>query len=285
MRLNKNLASLNIYKNYNDVLVKNASALNRISTGVKINSSKDNPSKIGLSEGLRLQLRSLEVAERNIQDGVSMIQTFDGVLGTINENLSRIRELTVKSGGVTSEDDLNIIQNEINQLNEHIDTTVNNAEFNEVKLLNSDKVLDNDNPQFLNHTIGTADDEEVKIPIFNIKSNMLKDEDGNSLAYLDVTDKSKIDKNLKTIDEAINTVNSIRSKYGAIQNRLETASLNLSGSSINLQKSESRIRDTDIALEMAEYARTSLLTETSLALMQQSNNFPKDVLKVLENMK
>lgn len=285
MRLNKNLASLNIYKNYNDVLVKNASALNRISTGVKINSSKDNPSKIGLSEGLRLQLRSLEVAERNVQDGVSMLQTFDGVLGTVNETLSRIRELTVKSGGVISEDDLNIIQNEINQLNEHIDTTVNNAEFNQVKLLNSDKVLDNDNPNFLRHTIGTADDEEVKIPIFNIKSSMLKDSDENSLSEIDVTDKDNIDKNLKTIDESINTVNSIRSKYGAIQNRLETASLNLNSSSINLQKSESRITDADIALEMAEYARTSLLTETSLALMQQSNNFPKDVLKVLENMK
>ena len=285
MRLNKNLASLNIYKNYNDVLVKNTSALNRISTGVKINSSKDNPSKIGLSEGLRLQLRSLEVAERNVQDGVSMLQTFDGVLGTVNETLSRIRELTVKSGGVTSEDDLNIIQNEINQLNEHIDTTVNNAEFNQVKLLNSDKVLDNDNPNFLRHTIGTADDEEVKIPIFNIKSSMLKDSDENSLSEIDVTDKDNIDKNLKTIDETINTVNSIRSKYGAIQNRLETASLNLNSSSINLQKSESRITDADIALEMAEYARTSLLTETSLALMQQSNNFPKDVLKVLENMK
>ena len=285
MRLNKNLASLNIYKNYNDVLVKNGSALNRISTGVKINSSKDNPSKIGLSEGLRLQLRSLEVAERNVQDGVSMLQTFDGVLGTVNETLDRIRELTVKSGGVTSEDDLNIIQNEINQLNEHIDTTVNNAEFNQVKLLNSDKVLDNDNPNFLRHTIGTADDEEVKIPIFNIKSSMLKDSDENSLSEIDVTDKDNIDKNLKTIDESINTVNSIRSKYGAIQNRLETASLNLNSSSINLQKSESRITDADIALEMAEYARTSLLTETSLALMQQSNNFPKDVLKVLENMK
>ena len=285
MRLNKNLASLNIYKNYNDVLVKNASALNRISTGIRINSSKDNPSKIGLSEGLRLQLRSLEVAERNVQDGVSMLQTFDGILGTVNETLSRIRELTVQSGGVTSEDDLNVIQNEINQLNEHIDTTVNNAEFNQVKLLNSDKVLDNNNPDFLRHTIGTADDEEVKIPIFNIKSSMLKDSDGNALADIDVIDKNNIDKNLKTIDEAINTVNSIRSKYGAIQNRLETASLNLNSSSINLQKSESRITDADIALEMAEYARTSLLTETSLALMQQSNNFPKDVLKVLENMK
>lgn len=285
MRLNKNLASLNIYKNYKDSLVKNSSSLNKISSGVKINSSKDNPSKIGLSEGLRLQIKSLEVAERNIQDGVSMLQTFDGSLGTINESLTRLKELTVQSGGVTSEGDLKVIQNEINQIKEDIDNTVNNTEFNGIKLLNSDKVVNNNNPKFLNHTVGVSDNEEVKIPIFNIKTNMLKDKDGNYLSDLDVTDKAKMDKNLSTIEGAINTVNSIRSKYGAIQNRLETTATNLSSSSLNLEKSESRIRDTDIALEMAEYSRTSLLTETSLALMQQSNNFPKDVLRVLENMK
>lgn len=285
MRLNKNLASLNIYKNYKDSLVKNSSSLNKISSGVKINSSKDNPSKIGLSEGLRLQIKSIEVAERNIQDGVSMLQTFDGSLGTINESLTRLKELTVQSGGVTSEDDLKVIQNEINQIKEDIDTTVNNTEFNGIKLLNSDKVVNNNNPKFLNHTVGVSDNEEVKIPVFNIKTNMLKDKDGNYLSDLDVTDKTKMDKNLNSIEGAINTVNSIRSKYGAIQNRLETTATNLSSSSLNLETSESRIRDTDIALEMAEYSRTSLLTETSLALMQQSNNFPKDVLRVLENMK
>ena len=285
MRLNKNLASLNIYKNYKDSLVKNSSSLNKISSGVKINSSKDNPSKIGLSEGLRLQIKSLEVAERNIQDGVSMLQTFDGSLGTINESLTRLKELTVQSGGVTSEGDLKVIQNEINQIKEDIDNTVNNTEFNGIKLLNSDKVVNNNNPKFLNHTVGVSDNEEVKIPIFNIKTNRLKDEEGNYLSDLDVTDKAKMDKNLSSIEGAINTVNSIRSKYGAIQNRLETTATNLSSSSLNLEKSESRIRDTDIALEMAEYSRTSLLTETSLALMQQSNNFPKDVLRVLENMK
>ena len=285
MRLNKNLESLNIYRNYKNSLVENASSLNRISTGVKINSAKDNPNKIGMSEGLRLQIRSLQMAEKNIQDGVSMIQTFDGALGSVSESLSRIKELTVKAGGANSDDDLAIIQNEIDQLKADVDYTANNTEFNGIKLLNSDSVSDNNKPRFLNHTIGSTKDEDVKIPIFDIRTNMLKDDQGNYLSDLDVTDKSKMDSNLSSVDGAIRTISTIRGKYGAVQNRLEDASLNLSSSSLNLEKTESRIRDTDVALEMSEYAKSSLLIETSIGLMQQSNNFPKDILRILENIK
>lgn len=285
MRLNQNMESLNIYRNYKKNLSNQAVTLNRISTGTKINSAKDNPNKLGVSEGLRLQIRSLQMAEKNIQDGVSMMQTVDGTLSTINESLTRIKELTVQSGGATSDDDLAVIQNEINQLKEHIDYTVNNSDFNGIKLLNSDKVVNNDYPQFLDHKVGATSEEDIKIPIFNLKTNMLTDNEGNSIANLDVTDKNNIDKNLSSIDGAIQMVTSVRSKYGAIQNRMETSAENLTGSSSNLVSAESRIRDTDMALEMAEYSRTAILNETSIALMQQSNKFPQEILRVLENMK
>ncbi|MBD7915333.1 flagellin [Clostridium sp. Sa3CUN1] len=285
MRLNQNMESLNIYRNYKKNLSNQAVSLNRISTGTKINSAKDNPNKLGVSEGLRLQIRSLQMAEKNIQDGVSMMQTVDGTLSTINETLTRIKELTVKSGGATSEDDLDVIQNEINQLKEHIDYTVNNSDFNGVKLLTSDRVVNNDYPKFLDHKVGSTSDEDIKIPIFNITTNMLTDNEGNSIANLDVTDKNNLDKNLSSIDGAIQMVTSVRSKYGAIQNRMETSAENLTGSSSNLVSTESRIRDTDMALEMAEYSRTAILNETSIALMQQSNKFPQEILRVLENMK
>ena len=285
MRLNQNMESLNIYRNYKKNLSNQAVSLNRISTGTKINSAKDNPNKLGVSEGLRLQIRSLQMAEKNIQDGVSMMQTVDGTLSTINESLTRIKELTVQSGGATSEDDLDVIQNEINQLKEHIDYTVNNSDFNGVKLLTSDRVVNNDYPKFLDHKVGSTSDEDIKIPIFNLKTNMLTDNEGNSIANLDVTDKNNIDKNLSSIDGAIQMVTSVRSKYGAIQNRMETSAENLTGSSSNLVSAESRIRDTDMALEMAEYSRTAILNETSIALMQQSNKFPQEILRVLENMK
>ncbi|MDU3350232.1 MAG: flagellin [Clostridium sp.] len=285
MRLNQNMQSLNVYRNYKKNLVTQSIALDRISTGTKINSAKDNPNKLGVSEGLRIQIRGLQMAERNIQDGVSMMQSVDGALNTVSEALNRIKELTVQAGGVQNDEDLSIIQGEINQLKEHIDYTVNNSEFNGVKLLNSDKVTNNDYPKYLNHVVGANTKEEINIPVFNVTKDMLIDLEGNSLKNINIPNTNELDKNLNIVDSAIETMNSVRSRYGAIQNRMDTSAQNLSGSSFNLENAESRIRDSDIALEMAEYARTSILHETSIALMQQTNRFPQDVLRVLENMK
>lgn len=285
MRLNQNMESLNVYRNYKKNLTVQAATLNRISTGSKINSAKDNPNKLGVSEGLRMQIRSLQMAEKNIQDGVSMMQTVDGALSTISESLIRIKELTVQAGGVQNDSDLGIIQGEIDQLKEHIDYTVNNSEFNGVKLLNSEKVTNNDYPKYLNHMVGSNTDEKINIPVFNVNTTMLIDLEGNSLKNIDVTNINELDKNLKIVDSAIESINSVRSRYGAIQNRMDTSAQNLNGSSFNLETAESRIRDTDIAFEMAEYARTSILHESSIALMQQTNKFPQDVLRILENLK
>lgn len=285
MRLNQNMQSLNVYRNYKKNLVTQSIALDRIATGSKINSAKDNPNKLGVSEGLRMQIRGLQMAERNLQDGISMMQTVDGSLSTISESLTRIKELTVQAGGVQNDEDLSIIQGEINQLKEHIDYTVSNSEFNGVKLLNSEKVTNNDYPKYLNHVVGANAKEEINIPVFNVTTDMLIDSEGNSLKNINITNKNELDKNLNIVDSAIETMNSVRSRYGAIQNRMDTSAQNLSGSSFNLENAESRIRDSDIALEMAEYARTSILHETSIALMQQTNRFPQDVLRILENMK
>lgn len=285
MRLNQNMESLNVYRNYKKALVQNSSALNRISTGLKINSAKDNPNKLGVSEGLRLQMRSLQMAERNIQDGMSMVQAVDSTINTISESLNRMKDLTIQSAGVTSEEDRRVIQLEIDQLKKNIDYTANNSEFNGVKLLNSERVTNNNYPKYLKHTVGANINEDIDIPVYNLTTDMLTDRGGNSINSLDIVNGENIDKNIQILDSAIVTVNSARSRYGAIQNRMETSATNLTGTSSNLEKAESRIRDTDIALEMAEYARTSILQETSIALMQQTNNFPKDILRVLENMK
>ncbi|GAB6167708.1 flagellin [Clostridium carnis] len=286
MRLNQNMTSLNIYKNYKRNLGIQSVALNRISTGSKINSSKDNPNKLAVSEGLRMQIRSLQSAERNLQDGVSMMQSVDGTLSSIGEVLIRIKELTIQGSNSTLTDkDLNSIQAEIDQLKNHIDYTAKNSSFNGVNLLNSNKVSNNDYPIHIPHVIGANVKEEIKIPVFNVTTDVLKDEKGNTLKNLDVRKKEDKDKNLLVIDEAIKSVNSIRSRYGAIQNRMETSTENLSSTSLNLEKAESKVRDADLALEMAEYSRTSILHQTSIALMSQSNGFPQDVLRILENIK
>ncbi|WP_300386278.1 flagellin [Clostridium sp.] len=279
MRLNQNMESLNVYKNYSKNLKIQSKAMERISSGSKINSTKDDPNKMGVREGLRMQIRGLQSAQRNIQDGISMFQSTDGTLSSINESLIRMKELTVQAGGTTSDDDLKIIQNEINQIKDSIDQMAENSEFNGVKLLVGPE------GGSLNHMVGSNSGEDMKIPLFNVKTSNLKDEFGNSLKDLDIIKNDGISEGLGIIEGAIEKVTSVRSKYGSLQNRMETTYENIEGNSASLVSAESKVGDADIALEMAEYARTSIISESSLAILNQTNNFPKDILRVLENMR
>lgn len=278
MRLNQNMESLSVYKNYRKNLKAQSTTMERISSGNKINSSKDNPNKLGIRQGLSLQLRGLQMAEKNLQDSVSMMQSADGALSSVSEVLLRIKELNVQAGGTNDGNDLKIIQNEINQLKEHINATAENSEFNGVELLNSGN-LDNSNPVTIKHMVGANVGETMDIPTFNVTTKALNLDD------LDVTKQNGVGDGLDRLDEAINTVTSIRSKFGSIQNRMESTIDNIGESKTNIQSASSRIGDADIALEMAEYARTSIISESSLAILNQTNNFPKDILRVLENMK
>ncbi|MGL5351889.1 MAG: flagellin [Clostridium sp.] len=286
MRLRQNMDSLSIYSNYKKNLNVQGGVLNRISSGQKINSAKDDPNKIGQSENFRMQIRGLQSAQKNLQDGVSMMQATDGSLDSVGNALTRIKELTVQAAnGTNNEDDLKAIQLEIDQMKEHIDYNSKNSSFNGVNLIGDEYVLDNNNPEYKTALIGANSKEEIKIPMFNVTTDGLKDKDGNRLANLDVTDPKNNDRNLSVIDAAIGTVNNVRSRYGAIQNRMESTSNNIESSMAGLEKADSSIRDSDIGLEMAEYARTSILHEASTAMMAQTNNFPKEILSILERMK
>lgn len=286
MRLNQNMDSLSIYQNYNKNLKVQSGVIGRISSGQKINSAKDNPNKLGQSEQFRMQIRGLTSAQKNLQDGVSMMQATDGALETVSNSLTRIKELTVQaSNGTNNEDDLRVIQVEIDQLKEHIDYTANNSDFNGVNLLSNKFVSDNKNPEYKTSMIGANDKEEIKIPMFNVTTATLTDEKGNSLKNLDVTNLDNADSNLSVIDAAIANVSSVRSRYGAIQNRMESSAGNLESNMASLEKADSSIRDADIGLEMAEYARTSILHEAATAMMAQTNKFPSEVLSILERIK
>lgn len=286
MRLNQNIASLNIYKNYKRNLKLQSASLEKISTGNKINKAKDDPNKLGMSEGLRMQIRGIQSAEKNLQDGVSMMQSVEGSLSSITEMLLRMKELVVQgSNGTNSEDDLKTIQAEIIQIKENIDFTANTSDFNGVNLLHNENVDNNNYPGYKAHMVGANSGEELQVPLFNISTNILKDKDGNNVKSIDVTDRDKVNKNISAIDSAISIVNDVRSKYGAIQSRMETSYENLISTSSTLQKSESKVRDADIALEMVEYSRTSVLHNSALSILNQSNNFPQDVLRILERIK
>ena len=278
MRININMKSLGIYSGYKKNIAANSAAMEKISSGKKINSAKDNPLKIEQSENFRMQIRALEMANKNLQDSTSMIQVADTAMGTISEALIRMKELTVQAAnGVTNEADRKLIQDEIDVLRSHIDDTAKNTEFNGNKLLVNGNVTDNSKPDYVEMQIGANVGDSIGIPFFNVSSETL------GIDKLDVVNDAT--KALNSIDEALKNVNGCRAKYGAVQNRLENSIEITSSSSYIYEKSSSDINDADIALEMAEIARTSILMESATAMMAQSNNFPKDMLNILANLR
>lgn len=278
MRININMKSLGIYSGYKKNIIANSAAMEKISSGKKINSAKDNPLKIEQSENFRMQIRALEMANKNLQDSTSMIQVADTAMGTISEALIRMKELTVQAASeVTNEDDRKIIQSEIDELVSYINDTAKNTEFNGNKLLVNGNVTDNSKPDYVEMQIGGNVGDSIGIPFFNVSSETL------GIDKLDVVNDAT--KALNSIDEALKDVNGCRAKYGAVQNRLENSIEITSSSSYIYEKSSSDINDADIALEMAEIARTSILMESATAMMAQSNNFPKDMLNILANLR
>lgn len=282
MRLSHNLASLNIYNEQNKILQKQNAALGRISSGVKVNSAKDDPNAISQSERFRMQIRGLQMASRNAQDGISMLQTAEGALANINESMGRIRELTVQAGsGTNTQADKATIQTEINQLLKGIDDAANNNEFNGVKLL----VSGSSSANSISMPTGANVGDTVDIPLYDVRSTSIKDSNNNTLASIDVTQTGGVDNALKTIDDVSGQLLSINSKYGALENRFESTYNNLNELSDKMEGADSSMRDADIAAEMLEYSKDNILSEAGTAMMAQSNRFPQDVLRILENVR
>lgn len=270
--------SLSIYKTYKGRMTDESKALNNISTGSKLSSAKDNPGKIGKNETLKIQVLTNDAASKNIQDATSMLQTFDGSLQEINNSLSRMKELTISAGsGALSDEDKKIIQGEIDSIKKDIGDLSNNTEFNGIKLSVSSSSSLNENPtKTVKAAIGTMDGENIEIPFFDVSPENL------GINNLDI---SNVDDSIGAIDKAIKMVSKVRSRYGSIQNRLEGTADYLSSKDINIQTTQSRIGDADIAEEMMNYSKNQLLVNSAIGLMAQSNNFPKDCLNILANVK
>ena len=197
----------------------------------------------------------------------------------MNNNLSRMKELTVNAGsGALTPEDKKIIQNEINSIKVDIDELANNTEFNGVKLSVTSTSSLNENPtKIIKTAIGNMVDESMEIPFFDVSAQNL-----GVGSNFDIKD---VDSSLESLDKAIQMVSKVRSKYGSIQKRLEGTNDYLGEKDINIQTAQSRIGDADVAKEMMEFSKSQLLVNSSIGLMAQSNNFPKDALNILANVK
>ena len=275
MRLNHNLFSLSIYNCYKNELAESAKASNNVSTGSKLNSAKDNPGKIGENETLKIQVLTNDAASQNVQNTNSMLQTFDGALQNVNDDLTRMKELTVSAGsGTLTDSDKKNIQAEIDSIKSGIDSLANNTEFNGVQLSNS--TLTGNATSSIKTAIGNMAGESVDIPFYNVSAENL------GVGNLDI---SNVDAANEAVDKATEMVSKIRGQYGSIQNQLEGTADYLSSQDIDIQTAQSSIGDADVAAEMIKYSTSQVLIQASIALMAQSNKFPQDALNILANVK
>ena len=290
MRLSHNLASLNIYYAYTKNLSNQDTALNRLTSGKRINSAKDDPNNFAKSEKMNMQIRGLQAGTRNSQDGISMLQTAEGGLNNISDNIQRMRELVLTSGApsITDEDKKNI-QLEIDQIKQDINNIAGNTEFNGVKLLNaspssSETFYDNKNPSStITAVVGAEPGDNVVIPKFNV-TTALQDDRGYTLDSLDVT-KNSVDENLSVVDAAMNNVVHARSVYGGIENRFSDSFNNTNEIADKIQDADSSISDADIANEIMEYSKSGILVDAGIAMMVQTNKFPQDILNILSRVR
>ncbi|WP_142414799.1 flagellin [Hathewaya massiliensis] len=293
MRLGQNLPSLNVYRNYVKNLNSQSKAMNKINSGNRLDSFRQEAVAYGQSESFRLQLGGYSSAMRNIQDNVSMLQTAEGGMANISESLLRIRTLVISAGSAKTEEDKKHILGEINQNLENIDYISKNTEFNGLKVLRGQEKGGGDPDvtkvgqvmDTLTNLGGNNVEDKVEIPLYNLSPKtlgLIDDITDKSTSHIDL---NKIDESLEVLDKSINSLNSIRSKYGAIETRLEDSYNNVSEIYETIQGAESELRDSHIGLEMSEVAKYNILIEAGQAIMVQTNRFPMDILRILENVK
>lgn len=271
MRLNQNMAALNVYNAYCRNLTNQNVAMNRINSGLKVATAKDNPNKLASSEHMKIQIRSLQMASKNSQDTISMIQTADGASQSISDSLMRIKELTIQAGGTTSEGDKKIIESEINSILDGIDEIANNTEFNGKKLIGKNgKIL---------VQCGSNVGEQSEIPTTDLSTEGL-----GIRGKINITDEEKIGQSIENVNEAIKTLNSSRSKMGAIANKLTSNTNMVDELALKTQSAESSLTGADISEEIIEYTKNNVLVNAGISLMAQANKLPQDVLSVIGNI-
>jgi flagellin len=298
MRINHNIAALNTHRqltgNQNGV----QSSLEKLSSGLRINRAGDDAAGLAISEKMRGQIRGLEMAGKNAQDGISLIQTAEGALTETHSILQRVRELTVQAGntGTQEGNDLEAIQSEIVALLDEVDGIADRTQFNGKNLLNGD-FDDSAEGADLVFQIGANSKQALTVNIDDMSAEGLDLKTGAGVPEINVTlfandgsdpvtDADAVETEfaaqLALIDDAINSVSSQRSDLGAVQNRLEHTINNLGASQENLTAAESRIRDVDMAKEMMEFTKNNILTQASQSMLAQANQAPQGVLQLLQ---
>ena len=264
LRIQTNIEAFNAHRNLASTNEGLAKAMERLSSGYRINRAADDAAGLAISERLRAQVKGIGQAQRNAQDAVSVVQTAEGALNEVHSMLQRTRELAVQyQNGSLSEADKTSIQSEVNQLASEVEQIGEDTEFNGIKLLNEATTI--------TFQVGANDGEVISVSTISLGE-----------AVKPAAFEFGSEEDLKQIDEAIESVSAQRAEFGAVQNRLEHTMNNLAVYQENLSASESRIRDVDMASEMVEFTKLQILQQAGTSMLAQAQQSGSSVLTLLQ---
>ena len=279
--VNTNTSSINAQRNLGVANSQLATSLQRLSSGLRVNSAKDDAAGLAVSQSLTSAIRGGQQAVRNANDGISLGQTAEGALGQVAGNLQRIREIAVQaSNGTISDTNRSQLQKEVDQLTQEISRTVQTTEFNGTKLLSGSSSL-----TFQVGYSGSADNQ-VSVTTTNLAQagsaglNSYNSTLTNT-GTVNITTQSGASAALALLDADIAQVSNLRSTFGAVQNRFEAVISNLNNFVENLSASRSRIVDADFAAETAQLTRNQILVQAGTAVLSQANQLPQNALSLL----
>ena len=274
LTVNTNIASINAQRNLSLTQVSLGKSLERLSSGLRINRAGDDAAGLAISEYMRAQIRSMNQAIRNANDGVSLVQTAEGSLNEVSNILVRMRELATQSAtGTVSSDQRSYIDAEFTQLKNEINRIASSAEFNGSKLLDGTSAT-----YSFQVGAGNSANDTISVSISAAGASSI----GVGSASVSGNSGASASAALGAIDAAISSVSNIRGTLGAVQNRLQSTINNLQVYSENLSAAESRIRDVDVAAETAALTRAQILSQAGTAILAQANQTPQSALQLLQ---
>jgi len=269
MVVQHNMAAANTNRQLGITTGALAKSTEKLSSGYKINRAADDAAGLSISEKMRSQIRGLDQASNNAQDGISLIQTAEGALNQIHSMLQRMDELATKAANDTNQTiDRNAIQDEVNALTSEITRIASTTQFNKKDLFTAAATL--------SLQVGANINQSIGITLSVINATTL------GVNALKMSSFSSANTALSAVQKAINTISTSRSKLGAVQNRLESTIANLDSASENTQAAESRIRDVDMAEEMVKYSKNNILMQAGQSMLAQANSQTQGVLSLLQ---
>ncbi|MBO9689502.1 flagellin N-terminal helical domain-containing protein [Roseateles chitosanitabidus] len=284
--INTNLASLNAQRNLNSSQSSLATSMQRLSSGLRVNSAKDDAAGLAIAERMNAQARGMSVAMRNANDGISLAQTAEGALGKVADSLQRMRELAIQARNATNADsDKDSLDKEFGELAKEIQRVTAGTTFNGKYILGADA----GNPQTFQVGPNTTSNDEITVTTPNMSSDDSitkvsgSDNTGANRSVIDHTaDAAAIAQVVSYIDTALDSVNSQRATLGATQNRFDAVVSNLQVAYENQTAARSRIMDADFAVETSNLSRAQILQQAGNAMVAQANQLPQQVLSLLK---